>query len=83
MGLNSIAYFAPDPRLLATNSIAGFKTMVKRLHDAGIEVILDVVTITARRQSPRPDAVVPRHRQCLLLSIGNRPAILTTMSLAG
>ena len=42
-GYNSIAYFAPDPRLLATNSIAGFKTMVKRLHDAGIEVILDVV----------------------------------------
>jgi len=42
-GYNSIAYFAPDQRLLATNSIAGFKTMVKRLHDAGIEVILDVV----------------------------------------
>jgi isoamylase len=42
-GYNSIAFFAPDPRLLATNSIAGFKTMVKRLHDAGIEVILDVV----------------------------------------
>jgi len=42
-GYNSIAYFAPDPRLLATNTIAGFKTMVKRLHDAGIEVILDVV----------------------------------------
>jgi isoamylase len=42
-GYNSIAYFAPDPRLLPTNSIAGFKTMVKRLHDAGIEVILDVV----------------------------------------
>jgi isoamylase len=42
-GYNSIAYFAPDPRLLATNSIAGFKTMVKRLHDAGIEVFLDVV----------------------------------------
>jgi isoamylase len=42
-GYSSIAYFAPDPRLLATNSIAGFKTMVKRLHDTGIEVILDVV----------------------------------------
>jgi isoamylase len=42
-GYNSIGYFAPDPRFLATNSIAGFKTMVKRLHDAGIEVILDVV----------------------------------------
>jgi glycogen operon protein len=42
-GYNTIAYSAPDPQLLATNSIAGFKTMVKRLHDAGIEVILDVV----------------------------------------
>ncbi|HKM70901.1 MAG TPA: glycogen debranching protein GlgX [Stellaceae bacterium] len=42
-GYSSIAYFAPDPRFLATNSIAGFKTMVRRLHDAGIEVILDVV----------------------------------------
>ena len=42
-GYNSIAFFAPDPRFLATNTIAGFKTMVKRLHDAGIEVILDVV----------------------------------------
>ncbi|MBV8088801.1 MAG: glycogen debranching protein GlgX [Alphaproteobacteria bacterium] len=42
-GYNPIAYFAPDPRFLATRSIAGFKTMVKRLHDVGIEVILDVV----------------------------------------
>ena len=42
-GYNTIAFFAPDPRLLATNSIASFKTLVKRLHDVGIEVILDVV----------------------------------------
>ncbi len=42
-GYSPIAYFAPDPRFLATSSIAGFKTMVKRLHDAGIEVFLDVV----------------------------------------
>ena len=42
-GYNTIAYFAPDPRFLPTQSIAGFKTAVKRLHDAGIEVILDVV----------------------------------------
>jgi isoamylase len=40
---NSIAYFAPDPKFLAGGSIDGFKTMIKRLHDAGIEVILDVV----------------------------------------
>jgi isoamylase len=42
-GYNSLAYFAPDPRFLTAGSIDGFKTMVKRLHDAGIEVILDVV----------------------------------------
>jgi isoamylase len=42
-GYNTIGFFTPDPRLLATESIAGFKTMVRRLHDAGIEVFLDVV----------------------------------------
>jgi len=42
-GYNTIGFFAPDPRFLATPSVAGFKTAVKRLHDAGIEVILDVV----------------------------------------
>ncbi len=42
-GYNTIGFFAPDQRFLPTQSIAGFKTAVKRLHDAGIEVILDVV----------------------------------------
>jgi glycogen operon protein len=42
-GYNTIGFFAPDPRLLSTESISGFKTMVKRLHEAGIEVLLDVV----------------------------------------
>jgi isoamylase len=42
-GYNTIAWFAPDPKLLTAGSIEGFKTMVKRLHDAGIEVVLDVV----------------------------------------
>src|SRR5207244_3145174 len=42
-GYNSIAFFAPEPRYCATNSINEFKTMVKALHSAGIEVILDVV----------------------------------------
>jgi isoamylase len=42
-GYNTIAFFAPDPRFLPTSSIAAFKTAVKRLHDAGIEVLLDVV----------------------------------------
>jgi isoamylase len=42
-GYNTIGYFAPEPRYSATNSINEFKTMVKTLHSAGIEVILDVV----------------------------------------
>jgi len=42
-GYNSIGYFAPEPRYCAGNEINEFKTMVKTLHSAGIEVILDVV----------------------------------------
>ncbi len=41
-GYNSLAFFAPEPRYL-NGGLSGFKTMVKLLHDAGIEVILDVV----------------------------------------
>jgi glycogen operon protein len=42
-GYNTLGFFAPDPRYSATNKIDEFKEMVARLHDAGIEVILDVV----------------------------------------
>ena len=43
-GYNSIGYFAPEPRYLGTSHhINEFKTMVARLHEAGIEIILDVV----------------------------------------
>jgi isoamylase len=46
-GYNSIAYFAPDARYAVAGSlgqqIVEFKQMVKALHNAGIEVILDVV----------------------------------------
>ncbi|MEW6638838.1 MAG: glycogen debranching protein GlgX, partial [Actinomycetota bacterium] len=42
-GYNSIGFFAPDMRYSATGSVREFKTMVKRLHSAGLEVILDVV----------------------------------------
>ncbi|MGN2392548.1 glycogen debranching protein GlgX [Pelomicrobium sp. G1] len=42
-GYNSIGYFAPDNRYSASGQVAEFKTMVKALHSAGIEVILDVV----------------------------------------
>ena len=43
-GYNTIGFFAPDVRYSATGEpVSEFKTMVKRFHDAGIEVILDVV----------------------------------------
>jgi glycogen operon protein len=42
-GYNSIGYFAPDPRYGVANPVNEFKTMVRTLHAAGIEVILDVV----------------------------------------
>jgi glycogen operon protein len=45
-GYNSIGFFAPDVRYSTGGpgqQVAEFKTMVKRFHSAGIEVILDVV----------------------------------------
>jgi isoamylase len=42
-GYSTIGFFAPDPHYLSTSSIHEFKTMVKTLHSAGLEVILDVV----------------------------------------
>ena len=42
-GYNTIGFFAPEPRYCASGSVNEFKTMVKTLHSAGIEVILDVV----------------------------------------
>ena len=44
-GYSSIGFFAPDPRYAADvpNSLREFKEMIARFHDAGLEVILDVV----------------------------------------
>ena len=42
-GYNSIAFFAPHPAYLANGRIAEFKEMVAQLHEAGLEVLLDVV----------------------------------------
>lgn len=42
-GYNSIGFFTPDLRYSASGTIKEFKSMVKRLHSEGIEVILDVV----------------------------------------
>jgi len=42
-GYNSIGFFAPDRQYGGFNALSSFKSTVARLHDAGIEVILDVV----------------------------------------
>ena len=44
-GYNTIGFFAPDQRYAAApvESLQEFKEMVARLHEAGLEVILDVV----------------------------------------
>jgi isoamylase len=47
-GYSSIGYFAPDVRfasgpVMRGEHVAEFKSMVKKFHEAGIEVILDVV----------------------------------------
>ncbi|MFK7879536.1 glycogen debranching protein GlgX [Roseobacter sp.] len=42
-GYNTISFFAPEPRYFGLEGIAGFREMVRRFHEADIEVVLDVV----------------------------------------
>jgi len=42
-GYNTLGFFAPEMRYAHSGKVKEFKTMVKTLHSAGIEVILDVV----------------------------------------
>ncbi len=45
-GYNTLAYFAPEPEYSSNGSasaVRDFKMMVRALHDAGLEVIIDVV----------------------------------------
>jgi isoamylase len=42
-GYNPIGWFAPDARYAVADPVVEFKTMVRALHAAGLEVILDVV----------------------------------------
>jgi len=42
-GYNPITFFAPERRYLAEQTLDEVKTAVHRLHDAGLEVILDMV----------------------------------------
>src|SRR5260221_40740 len=42
-GYNTLAFFAPEARYAMDGPLDAFRSTVSRLHDAGIEVILDVV----------------------------------------
>ncbi|MBT8039173.1 MAG: glycogen debranching protein GlgX [Xanthomonadales bacterium] len=42
-GYNSIQFFTPEARLAGADPVTEFRDMVNAIHDAGIEVILDVV----------------------------------------
>ena len=42
-GYNTVAWFSPANEFAVANAVVEFKTMVKSLHAAGLEVILDIV----------------------------------------
>src|SRR5579862_7519082 len=42
-GYSPLSFFAPSPRYLSRPDLGEFKTMVARMHDVGIEVLMDVV----------------------------------------
>ena len=54
-GYNSLGFFAPMTRYLGPGGLGGFKDMVRTFHDAGLEVIMDVVynhTAEGNEQGP-------------------------------
>jgi isoamylase len=77
-GYNSIGYLAPHNEYAASAAGAAsrsqeFKQMVKALHAAGIEVILDVVyNHTAEGNHLGPTLSLQGHRQRRLLPAGRR-----------
>ena len=71
-GYQPVSFFAPHPAYSSRRDPLGpvdeFRDMVKALHRAGIEVILDVVfNHTAEGDHDRADARLPRDRQPDLL----------------
>lgn len=42
-GYNTLCFFTPEPRYLSTDSCNEIRMAIRRLHAAGIEVVLDVV----------------------------------------
>ena len=78
-GYNTIGFFAADPRYCGEplRGVREFKEMVARFHDAGLEVILDVVyNHTAEGNELGPTLVLQGHRQRVLLPARAGPALL-------
>ena len=75
-GYNTIGFLAPHNGYASgawppVSRRPEFKSMVKALHEASIEVILDVVyNHTAEGNEMGPDALLPGHRQCGVLPPG-------------
>jgi glycogen operon protein len=42
-GYSTLCFFAPEPRYALDGTLDAFRSTVSRLHDAGIEIVLDVV----------------------------------------
>jgi len=54
-GYNTLGFFAPMTRYLGPKGLGGFRDMVRAFHDAGLEVIMDVVynhTAEGNEQGP-------------------------------
>ena len=83
-GYSPVSFFAPHAAYSSRKDPLGpldeFRDMVKALHRAGIEVILDVVfNHTAEGDDDGPDPLLPRARQRRLLHAGaGRPAATPT-----
>ena len=76
-GYNTLAFFAPKPRYLATPFVNEFKEMVSHFHDRRHRGDLGCrLQSYGRGQRARADAVVQRHRQFLVLSAGAGQALL-------
>ena len=80
-GYNTIGFLAPHSAYASVNrgqQTTEFKSMVKALHEADIEVILDVVYNHRGRQSAGTDDRLPGHRQRCVLPLGRwcRAALL-------
>ena len=70
-GYNTLSFFAPEPRYLSTGAANELRMAIRRLHAAGIEVILDVVyNHTCEGNELGPTLSLARARQCELLPAG-------------